>query len=80
MNERKKVMEVLKENAVNINESKIVRVNSLQALTELLSTSSKGNEMLLHLFDHLMLENVPSLNARIRKLKKRITRSSNSEN
>ena len=63
------VFDILKKWALNPEESKIVRVNALQSLYEL----SKQNEIFKKDFSSIVSivekENVPSLNARIRKLK-----------
>jgi len=63
------VWELLKNWATNKNESKIVRVNSIQGLFNL----SKRNNELSHEFDltlsKIKRENIPSLNARIKKLR-----------
>ena len=69
--EKNNVFEILKKWLLDKNESKIVRANSIQALYEL----SCGNKLLMESFDEIInvikSENIPSLNARIRKLKMR---------
>ena len=54
-------------------ESKIVRVNSLQALFELTKNHPPLRTDLLLLFEQVEREHIPSLNARIRKLRKVLT-------
>ena len=54
---------------LNRNESKIVRVNSLQALYELSRENPTLGQALTHLVNSIRHENIPSLDARIRKLK-----------
>jgi len=51
-------------------ESKIVRANSIQALFDLSGRTIDRREELEALLDQVQAENVPSLNARIRKLRK----------
>ena len=59
--------------ATNKDESKIVRVNSLQGLFEL-SKQERGLAQNLDLiFTELERENIPSLNARIKNIRKQIT-------
>jgi hypothetical protein len=53
-------------------ESRIVRVNALQALTELLKQTGQFEQM-QKLLDRLAKENIPSLSARIRKVEKILT-------
>lgn len=66
--ELKSVWHILAYWALNRNESKIVRVNSLQGLFEL----SKKNVVLAHDYEKiktaLKREKIPSIQARIRKL------------
>ena len=65
------VWATLKAWAKDSSESKIVRVNALQTLWELAHGVSGLQEELEDMFQTIQLENVPSLAARIRKLKKR---------
>lgn len=53
----------------NPNESKIVRVNSLQALFELSKTRTQYKNKFFDLMGKLEHTSIPSINARIRKLK-----------
>ena len=68
--EQPMVFEILKRWALNPKESKIVRANALQSLSQL----SKQNEAFKEGFSSIIRivekEDVPSLNARIRKLKR----------
>ena len=50
-------------------ESKIVRVNSLQALYEIVATEKKFTERFEALTSRMKQESIPSINARIKKLK-----------
>ena len=67
--EKKNVFKILKKWLLNKNESKIVRVNSIQALYEI----SFNDELLTESFDEIIesikLENISSIIARIKKLK-----------
>ena len=70
--EKAEVFSTLKKWLLDKNESKIVRVNSLQALSEICHneetlTDSFGEALLI-----IANEGIPSLNARIKKLRKRI--------
>ena len=56
--------------ALNPNESKIVRVNALQGLFELSRTDADRRAALLKIMEQLQHSNIPSLQARIRKLTK----------
>ncbi|HLT72900.1 MAG TPA: hypothetical protein VKZ75_09625 [Cyclobacteriaceae bacterium] len=56
-------------------ESRIVRVFALQALFTFLGKSRKYQEELIQLMNDIEQENIPSLNARIRKLKKQMDKS-----
>jgi len=49
--------------------SRIVRVNSMQALFELSRQNKKFAKKFQQLIGELQKENIPSINARIRKLK-----------
>ncbi len=51
-------------------ESKIVRVNSVQALFELSQINSELTDRFTRTVNQIIQENIPSLNARIRKLKR----------
>ena len=55
--------------AKNRNESKIVRVNSLQALFTLLPKDDKLKDDFKFLLSGVERESIPSLKARIKKLK-----------
>jgi len=59
----------LKEWVLDKNESKIVRVNSLQTLYDLTQNNKEFKNEILLLIQKLEKENIPSLNARIKKLK-----------
>ena len=67
--EKNRVFEILKKWLLDKDEGKIVRANSLEALYEI----SRGNELLIVSFDEILdtikAENIPSINARIKKLK-----------
>ena len=69
-NEKKETFEILKKWAQDKNESKITRVNAIQALSEI----HCNNELLSNCFNKILnnieKENIPSINARIRKLRK----------
>lgn len=52
--------------------SRIVRVNSIQALYDLTLIENKFEKELLQLFSDLSREEVPSINARIRKIQKQM--------
>jgi hypothetical protein len=62
--------EVLKGWASDVSESKIVRVNALQAMSELAAGRAVLKNELSVLFEKTEAEGVPSLSARIRKLKR----------
>jgi len=62
------VWTLLKEMALNIKESKIVRVNSIQTLFDLANTNTKLTKDFQEIINQLKKENIPSINARIRKL------------
>ena len=64
--------EMLRAWAKDLTNSRIVRVNSLQGLFELLKSDSKRKEDFLHLLEELQKENIPSLNARIKKLRNKV--------
>jgi hypothetical protein len=67
--ELREVWGVLSYWALNPNESKIVRVNSLQGLFDLCSRYEELKESFGHTLQSLEHEPIPSLQARIRKLK-----------
>ena len=67
--ERRKAWEILFEWASNKNESKIVRVNALQGLDILVPIMTEQKQELIDLVASIYKENVPSINARIRKLR-----------
>lgn len=56
-------------------ESKIVRVNSIQALYEISLNYNVNLKKFLQLLNTLEKENIPSLTARIKKIKKRLSNS-----
>jgi len=68
--ERREVWGVLSYWALNPNESKIARVNSLQGLHELSYRYPEFKESFEHTLHALEHEQIPSLKARIKKLKK----------
>lgn len=53
----------------NKNESKIVRVNALQSIADLSKDNPHLKKRLIKLLPSIISEQIPSLNARIRKLK-----------
>ena len=59
--------------------SRIVRVNSIQALYELTLIDNKFTRLLLELFSELSREQIPSVNARIRKIQKQIIKNNGNE-
>jgi hypothetical protein len=65
-----KVWQILSDWATDKKESKIVRVDSLQGLFDLLIQSKELNKDLQFTLSKIEKENVPSLNARIRKIRK----------
>jgi len=62
------VWEILKKMALNTKESKIVRVNSIQSLYDLLKIDNEFVLDFKEIISVIKEENVPSINARIRKL------------
>lgn len=68
VNEADIVWDSLCKFALNKNESKIVRVNSLQALFDISRKSPQYEKQFSELVLALSKESVPSINARIRKL------------
>ena len=69
--EKNNAFEILKRWLLNENESKIVRVNSIQALYELSYNSKSRTKSFDEMLINIEKENIPSINARIRKLKLR---------
>ena len=67
-NERKNVFIILKTWAKNKETSKIVRVNSIQALHDFLQQGKFSEEDFRKIISEIKKENIPSINARIRKL------------
>lgn len=68
--ESEKVWELLSNWAIHFKESKIVRVNSLQSLHDLCLKHSHYADKFKKIVSIIEKENIPSLNARIKKLKK----------
>lgn len=68
--EIKEVWSILSYWAQNPNESKIVRVNSLQGLFDLTRNTPAFKNSLLSILDTIEHEPIPSLKARIKKLRK----------
>jgi hypothetical protein len=62
------VWALLKKWALNKNESKIVRVNSLQTLYDIAKTAKGFETEFKKIIEELSKENIPSMNARIKKL------------
>jgi len=60
--------------ALNRNESKIVRVNALQGLFDLSQTHQEVQEDLLRTMSEMEHEMIPSIEARIRKLKRLLSK------
>jgi hypothetical protein len=56
--------------AQNPNESKIVRVNSIQGLFDMASSNPAFEVSLINVLDTIESEPIPSLRARIKKLRK----------
>ena len=56
--------------ALDKKESRIVRVNSLQSLYNISNKYTKLKSDLEHTFNELETQNIPSINARIKKLRK----------
>lgn len=74
--EGREVWGILSYWALNPNESKIVRVNSLQGLFELSLAHKEFAESFAHTLEVLEHERVPSIQARVKKLKSgKLTRS-----
>jgi hypothetical protein len=68
--ELENVWELLSEWALDKNESKIVRVNSIQAMFELLVQNENYIEEYNRILFSLEKQKIPSINARIRKVRK----------
>ena len=68
--ELEKVWQMLLGWATDKNESRIVRVNSLQALFEVSTLNKELREDFSSRLSEIEKENIPSLNARIKKLKR----------
>jgi hypothetical protein len=60
----------LSESALDKTESKIVRVNAIQTLSGLCNSHREYNGLLQSLISAVSQENIPSINARIKKLKR----------
>ena len=69
--EVEKCWNILSEWAADRNESRIVRVNSLQGLFELSERIKNGRSEFDRIADQVEPERIPSINARIRKLRRR---------
>ena len=67
--ELKNILKVLSKWFLDKNESKIVRVNSLQALSTLSFGLEHLEVELERIIQSVLNENIPSINARLRKLK-----------
>ena len=68
--ERADVVQILTHWARNKNESKIVRVNSLQGLFDVARDHPEWTESVSETVDLMQREKIPSILARIRKLRK----------
>ena len=66
------VWELLSEWVLDKKESRIVRVNTLQGLGDILPACPEKQPDFIQLIESLKMENIPSLNARIRKLEKQM--------
>lgn len=71
---QKAVLKLLNEWACDKTNSRIVRVNALQAVYDLSSANKEWQSDLGLLIVKLKQENIPSLNARIRKIEKLLTK------
>ena len=67
--EKNNAFEIFKKWLLNENESKIVRANSIQALYELSCNSKALTKDFDEILVNIKKENIPSINARIKKLK-----------
>jgi peptidyl-tRNA hydrolase len=63
------VVNVLKNWALDTRESRIVRVNSLQALFDIAQRNDSAREVFKNVAEKLHAENIPSITARLKKLK-----------
>ncbi len=68
--ECKQIWDILTQWATDGNESKIVRVNSIQGLFNLVQMRPGFTQSFYSTISHIEKEKIPSLNARIRKIKK----------
>ena len=68
--EFRKVWQILTDWANNKKESKIVRVNSMQGLFNLLQTNQELKQDFNLTLNRIEKENIPSINERIKKIKK----------
>ena len=68
-NERLKVWNILFAWAKDKNGSRIVRTNAIQSLHALLPYLKENNHQFMQLISSVYQENIPSINARIRKLR-----------
>lgn len=66
--ERLKVWNILSAWAEDKNESRIVRSNAIQSLHALLPYLEENNQQFMKMISSVYQENIPSINARIRKL------------
>ena len=66
--EIKIVKKILEEWILDKKESKIVRVNSLQSLYELIKTNKEYQKEFIDIVEKIKKENIASINARIKKL------------
>ena len=62
------IWKILKQLILNKEESKIVRVNSLQSLYEIVKENNKYENDLNNVLKIIKQENIASINARIKKL------------
>ena len=62
------VWKILKEWILDKNESKIVRVNSLQSLYEIVKENNKYENCMINIVKTIRQETIASINARIKKL------------
>jgi hypothetical protein len=67
-NEMKMVLKKITEWTLTTNESKMVRVNALQSLYDLSKTDEKSRKKFSEVMQCVKKENVPSINARIKKI------------
>jgi len=69
---RNNIWNLLSQWTTNKDESKIVRVNSLQGLYELSKQERELTQNLMLIFSELEKENIPSINARIKNIRKQL--------